>query len=86
MISITHINQEIDKIEEVIKNEKNTAIKASLKSQVLTIKLLRDQRTNQLALLKAIVDIINSVNTDKNKTVNLTDYTFQPTNQPKNTQ
>lgn len=75
MISTIHLNEELNEINKAVEQEKNTSLKASLKLQMLSVKLLKDIRTNQSILLKALVDLINtSKSSTKQPLVNITDY------------
>lgn len=51
MISTKDLYEEIKVIEEVIKAEKDDYKKASLKAQVLTLKLLHNLRTNTVQVM-----------------------------------
>ena len=52
MISTQDLFKEIKVIEEVVQNEKDAYKKASLKAQILNLKLLHNIRTNTVLVMK----------------------------------
>jgi len=52
MLSTKHLYEEIEQLEKVCETEKNEYQKASLKAQLLNLKMLHSLRTNSVQIMK----------------------------------
>lgn len=71
MITTTHLFDEIKEIEQLIKEEKDSYKKATLKLQVLQLKMLHGLRTNSTRIMKHFN--IEMVKSNKSHTENVVD-------------